>query len=138
MSAPVRFAVSCERAYDFLVDPANRAAWQSSLASGADVHGADGVVGQTWTDVTRVGVRARMELTDAERPHRWSERGTWRGVSAVLTLTFAPAGAGCDVTPTLGLTGAGVLRPAAFVLDRVAPHAVRSDLRRAARILAGS
>lgn len=136
MVAPVRFEVSCETAYDYLVDPANRAAWQSSLRDVADVVGPDGVAGQTWTDVTTAGVRPRMELTDADRPHRWSERGTWRGFFATLTLTFTPVGSFCDVGVSMHVGGTGVARPVAAVLNRVAPAAVRSDLRRAARILA--
>lgn len=136
-SSLVRFAVPCEEAYDYLVDPANRAAWQSSLKDVAEVTGETGVVGQAWTDVTTLGVRPRMELTDAERPHRWSERGTWRGFCATLTLTFTPAGPdACDVATTLDLRGSGVARPLGFALNRVAPAAVRGDLRRAARILA--
>ncbi|WP_170981580.1 SRPBCC family protein [Nocardioides dongxiaopingii] len=136
MSAPVRFAVSCEEAYDYLVDPANRAEWQSSLRGVADVVGPDGVVGQSWTDLTVARVNPRMELTDADRPHRWSERGTWRRFHATLTLTFVPAGEGCDVGVTMHLQATGPARPLALALGRLAPAAVRSDLRRAARILA--
>ena len=84
-SKPVDFDVSCEAAYDYLVAPGNRAAWQSSLKGVADVLGEDGVVGQSWTDLTSAGVKPHMELTDADRPHRWSERGTWGRFRAVLT-----------------------------------------------------
>ena len=133
--SPVRFDVSCEKAYDYLVAPDNRAEWQSSLRAVTDVVGPDGVVGQTWTDVTTAGVRPHMELTDADRPHRWSERGTWRGFHATLTLTFTPVGSSCDVGVTMDVDGTGVARLVARVLDRVAPAAVRSDLKRAATIL---
>ena len=135
MAAPVRFEVSCQDAYDYLVAPANRPEWQSSLKAVADVVGPDGVVGQSWDDVTTVGIRPRMELTDADRPHRWSEKGTWRGFSAILTLCFTPAGDGCDVASTLQVRGSGLARPLGAVLDRAAPYAVRSDLRRAAKLL---
>lgn len=136
MVSPVRFQVSCETAYDYLVAPDNRAEWQSSLRGVADVVGPDDVVGQTWTDVTVAGVRPRMELTDADRPHRWSERGTWRGFHATLTLTFTPVDSFCDVGVTMHVGGAGLARPVAVVLNRAAPSAVRSDLKRAAKILA--
>lgn len=132
---PVRFGVPCEVAYDYLVDPANRAAWQSSLSGVSDVFGENGVVGQSWTDRTTAGVHPRMELTDADRPHRWSEKGTWRSFSATLTLCFTPAGDGCDVTSTLQVRASGLTRPIGAVLDRVAPYAVRGDLRRAAKLL---
>jgi uncharacterized protein YndB with AHSA1/START domain len=136
--APVRFEVPCETAYDYLVDPANRPEWQSSLKAVDDVEGPDGVIGQRWTDVTVPGLRPRMELTDADRPHRWSERGTWRSFRATLTLTFVPAGAGgaCDVGVTMELSATGPSRALALALARVAPYAVRSDLKRAARVLA--
>lgn len=136
MVAPVRFEVSCDEAYDYLVDPANRPEWQSSLKTVVDVVGPDGVVGQTWTDVTKTGVRPRMELTDADRPDRWSERGTWRGFSAVLTLTFTPVGACCDVGTMVDVQARGLARPFGVVANRLAPAAVRGDLKRAAAILA--
>ncbi|GAA5143096.1 hypothetical protein GCM10023340_07750 [Nocardioides marinquilinus] len=136
MSRPIRFDVSCEEAYDYLVAPDNRPEWQSSLAAVADVQGEDNVVGQHWTDVTKARLRPHMELTDADRPHRWSERGTWRGFSATLTLCFTPVGSVCDVTVGLDMQARGIARPVGAVLNRMAPSAVRSDLKRAARILA--
>ncbi len=140
----IRFPVSCEVAYDYLVAPDNRSAWQSSLKGVADVMGEDGVVGQSWTDLTSAGVKPRMELTDADRPYRWSERGTWGRFRAVLTLTFAPVvgtagGAGgaerCDVSATMEVRASGLFKPAGLVANRLAPLTVRSDLKRAAEIL---
>lgn len=136
MGSSVRFEVSCEDAYDYLVAPANRAEWQSSLKGVADVVGPDDVVGQVWYDVTSVGIRPRMELTDADRPHRWSERGTWRGFHATLTLTFTPVGSFCDVGVSMHVGATGLVRPFGIVANRLAPPTVRSDLRRAAKILA--
>lgn len=138
MSA-VAFPVSCEVAYDYLVDPAHRAEWQSSLRGVDEVTGDTGVVGQHWRDLTAAGAKPLMELTEAERPHRWSESGSWRGLHAVLTLTFVPAPddivARCEVGVSMRVAGRGLVTLAARVLDRVAPYAVRSDLERAARIL---
>ena len=132
----VRFPVSCEVAYDYLVAPDNRASWQSSLRNVEDVMGHDGLVGQSWTDVTGVGIRPRMELTDADRPHRWSESGTWGRFKATLTLTFVAVGAAtCDVEATLEVRASGLLRPLGLPANRLAQLAVRSDLRRAADIL---
>ena len=118
----VAFPVPCEVAFDYLADPRNRPQWQSSLAR---VEAVDGEVrvGQTWTDVTKPGLRPRMQTTELDRPRRWSERGTWRGIAATLTLTFAESPTGCDVTATVS---------AALPLRLVAPYAVRRDLRRAA------
>ena len=131
---PVRFDVPAEVAFDYLVDPANRAEWQSSLARVEDVTHHVGV-GQRWIDVTRAGLRPTMETIGLDRPQRWSERGTWRGISAVLTLTWEPSGAGCEVAADMRLDGRGLLRPLTALLTVVSPSAVRADLRNAARIL---
>ena len=118
----VPFAVPCEVAFDYLADPRHRAEWQASLARVEDVDG-EPRVGQTWVDVTRPGLRPRMETTELDRPHRWTERGTWHGVTATLTLEFAATPGGCDVTASFEI--ARLLRVPAL-------WAVRSDLRRAA------
>ncbi len=143
MSArPVLFPVSCEVAYDYLVAPDNRAAWQSSLKGVDDVMGEDGVVGQSWTDLTGAGVKPHMELTDADRPYRWSERGSWGLFRAILTLTFTPVlddpsgrPRRCEVAASMEVRAAGPLKPIGLVINRLAPFAVRSDLKRAAAIL---
>ncbi|GAA1775415.1 hypothetical protein GCM10009795_021710 [Nocardioides hankookensis] len=124
-----RFPVTCEVAFDYLVDPRNRPAWQSSLKRVDEVDGAPRV-GQTWVDVTRPGLRPRMETTELERPHRWTERGTWRGYAATLTLTFTEVADGCDVDAEVVITG-----PFVSLLRQVAPRAVRRDLRHAASML---
>ena len=118
----VAFRAPREVVFDYLADPRNRPAWQSSLARVEAVDG-DVRVGQTWTDVTRPGLRPRLETTELDRPHRWTERGTWRGITAVLTLTFAETAEGCAVSATVD---------AALPLRLLAPYAVRGDLRRAA------
>jgi hypothetical protein len=124
-----------EVAFDYLADPRRRPEWQSSLARVEDVDG-EPRVGQTWVDVTRPGPRPRMQTTELDRPRRWTERGTWRGFSATLTLTFTETPAGCDVVSTMAVRGGGFRAPLAVVLDALAPYAVRSDLRHAARRLA--
>ena len=89
-----------EVAFDYLADPHHRPEWQSSLARVEDVDG-EPRVGQTWVDVTKPGMRPAMETTELDRPHRWTEVGTWRGFSATLTLTFTATATGCDVEPTM-------------------------------------
>jgi uncharacterized protein YndB with AHSA1/START domain len=130
----VRFDVPAEQAFDYLVDPNNRPAWQSSLRRVEDVDGQPRV-GQTWTDVTKPGLRPAMRTTELERPARWSESGTWRFVRADLTLTFVPVGAdSCDVTFSFRFVGLG---PVGAAIGAVSRPAVAADLRRAARLLAG-
>ncbi|HEU5036783.1 MAG TPA: SRPBCC family protein [Nocardioides sp.] len=118
----VPFPVAPEVAFDYLADPRNRPDWQSSLARVEDVDG-EPRVGQTWVDVTRPGLRPRMETTELDRPRRWTERGTWHGVTATLTLDFVATPTGCDVTATFQI---------ARLLRAPALWAVRGDLRRAA------
>ncbi|MDO9495741.1 MAG: SRPBCC family protein [Nocardioides sp.] len=125
-----------EVAFDYLVDPANRPQWQSSLSRVEDVVGEIGV-GQRWVDVTTPGLRPVMETTELDRPHRWTECGTWRTFAAELTLEFAPAPGGCEVEPTMRLRARGPASLAARALDLLAPLAVRADLRKAGRILGG-
>ena len=132
----VAFPVPAEVAFDYLVDPANRAEWQSSLASVADVRGEVGVA-QTWTDVTKPGLRPAMRTTAYDRPRAWSEAGTWRGVTAVLDLTFTPTATGCDVAFRFRITGTNVLlRAGGLVASAASVLPVRADLAKAARILA--
>ncbi len=125
------FDVPAEVAFDFLVDPANRPLWQSSLRRVEAVTPEIPVVGQTWVDVTTPGFRPAMETTVLDRPRTWTETGRWRGITAELTLTFQTVGAGCEVAARAVVTGL-VVGP---VLTRLAPFAVRSDLKRAARLL---
>ncbi|MCR6033232.1 SRPBCC family protein [Nocardioides sp. zg-579] len=135
MSRTVLFPVPPSVVLDYLADPAHRAEWQSSLARVEDVAGPVGV-GQTWTDVTVPGLRPRMRTTALVPGERWSETGTWRGLEADLTLEVAPApGEASIVSAQLALRGRGPVGLLARALEVVAPAAVRSDLRRAARIL---
>ena len=122
----VAFPVPREVAFDYLADPRRRPEWQSSLARVEDVDG-EPRVGQTWTDITRPGLRPRMETTELDRPHHWTERGTWRGITATMTLDLVATTSGCDVTATFQIA-----RP----LRALALRAVRTDLRRASRLLA--
>ena len=45
-------------------------------------------LGQTWTELTVVGVRPSLEVVEFEPFRSWAERGTWRGVEATLRLRF--------------------------------------------------
>jgi hypothetical protein len=136
-SVTVHFAVPAEVAFDYLVDPANRPQWQSSLKAVELLDENPPHVGQRWHDVTRVpGVRPLMVLESMTRPHVWVETGTWRGFMATLALSFEPRGDGCEVSASFGIQGSGVAALGRVLSSAGAP-AVRSDLRRAARILAG-
>ena len=131
----VHLPVSPEVAFDYLVDPVNRPAWQSSLRTVEDVHGEVGL-GQSWTDVTVPGLRPAMQTTAFERATRWTETGSWRGVRADLTLHFSAAGSGCRVRVETRFTGDGAWRLAVPVLVASAPLAARADLKAAGKVLA--
>ena len=132
---PVEFNVPAEVAFDFLVDPANRSRWQSSLRRVEQVTPVLPQVGQTWIDVTAPGLRPAMETTVLDRATTWTERGTWRGISAELTLRFAPRPGGCTVTAEMEVRGSGPLRPVGPVITALGKRAVPADLRRAAALL---
>jgi hypothetical protein len=132
LGGAVAFAVPAEVAFDYLADPVNRPEWQSSLRRVEDVAGEPGA-GQTWTDVTRPGLRPSMRTSAFERPRLWSESGTWRFVRADLSLHFDPvADDACEVRFAFRIHALGPLGLAASAFSL---PAVRSDLRRAARIL---
>lgn len=131
----VDFPVPADVAFDYLVDPANRSQWQSSLRRVEAVEPTEPGVGQTWIDVTSPGMRPAMETTVYERATTWTERGTWRGISAELTLRFVPRAGGCTVTAEARVHGRGLLRPVGPVITAAARFAVPGDLTRAAKIL---
>jgi hypothetical protein len=131
----VRFPVPVEVAFDYLVEPRNRPAWQSSLRRVEDVDPGEPRVGQRWVDVTVPGLRPRMETTELERARRWTEVGHWHGIDATLSLDFHPEPDGCRVGVTFRVRGRGPARLVAYAVDRVAVLGVLPDLRRAARIL---
>jgi len=128
----VDVAVPPREAFDYLADPANRPAWQSSLRAVTDAD-PDVGVGQRWVDVTWPGLRPRMETLVHEPPYRWAEEGHWRGVRAYAELCFADAAGGCRIEASVRVEAMG---PLGRLLTALAVPAMRSDLRRAARILA--
>ncbi|WP_408899580.1 SRPBCC family protein [Nocardioides sp. R1-1] len=130
----VRFPVPVDRAFDYLADPRNRPAWQSTLRAVADVRDDHGA----WTDVTVVpGIRPRMRTTVSERPRRWVEEGRCGPFRARLELSFEPdpdVPTVCRVMADFAVRGLGVGR--AVTLG--SRSTVAADLRRAARLLARS
>ena len=137
MARPVvTFAAPPERVFDYLADPRNRPEWQSSLRAVSMIDDGEPRVGQRWRDLTWAGVRPHMRTTRLEPHTLWAETGTWFGVTADLTLTFAPEGAGTSVEVSMDVRGSGLWRLPAGLADRLADSAVAGDLRRAADLLA--
>lgn len=131
----VRVDAPVEVVFGYLSDPAKRPEWQSSLRRIELLSEQTSGVGATWRDVTTAGLRPVMRVTRHEPGIAWAEEGDWRGIHAVLALGFRPAGPGAEVTARFELTGRGRYAVVARLARLLAPLAVRSDLRRAARIL---
>lgn len=89
--------MTAEAAFRYLCDPRNRPEWQSSLRSVEVPADEEPHLGQAWRETTSVGVRPHMETTELVPFRVWTERGTWRGVSATLTLHFTDVTGGCRV-----------------------------------------
>jgi hypothetical protein len=129
-----------EVVFAWFADPVNRPAWQSSLRDVAVLTDGPPALGTRWLDRTVVGMTPEMTTSVFDPPYRWAEVGTWRGVTAELALDLARTGggtegAGTDVTARFTLIGRGGWRPVAAVAARLAVPAIRSDLRRAARLV---
>lgn len=118
----------------YLSDPVNRPEWQSSLRRVELIDPGAPHPGQRWRDHTAVGLVAQMattELTDRS----WAESGTWRGVTADLTLRLEPHGAGCRVHVDFSVHGRGPWAPVGAAAGVAGLPAVRADLAGAGRIL---
>jgi uncharacterized protein YndB with AHSA1/START domain len=135
-STTLRYAVPVPVAFAYLADPRNRPDWQSSLR-GVELLDDERQprVGMRWRDLTSVRMVPEMVITELEPDVLWAETGRWRAIEADLTLRFAPHRGGCSVDVDFEVRGRGFLRPVGWVASRAGLFAVRSDLRRAGRIL---
>ena len=105
--ATLTYDVPPDVACAYLSDPVHRPEWQSSLRRVELRDVGEPHVGQRWEDHTAVGLVASMTTTALEPGVRWSESGTWRNVTADLTLTFEPYGSGCRVGVEFAIRVAG-------------------------------
>ena len=122
-------------AFAYLADPRNRPEWQSSLRRVELIDEGDPRIGFRWRDHTAARVVPEMEITELETDVLWAETGRWRAIEADLTLRFAPHRGGCSVDVEFEVRGEGYLRPVGWAASGAGLFAVRSDLRRAGRIL---
>ena len=121
--------------FRFLAEPRNRPLWQASLRAVTDVDDGEPHPGMQWRDVTKVGIKPWMELTEVVPYRVISESGSWRGVDGLLTMRFLKTNLGTRVTAEGRLIGHGPFALAASVSGRWAPEAVRKDLLRAAEVI---
>lgn len=131
----VSIAAPLADVYDFFADPRCRPEWQSSLRGVEMVDDGEPRPGVRWRDLTTVGMRPLMRITEMRHGVSWAETGQWRGLAADLTLDFVSTSTGTDVTVTAAVRGEGAWRLVALAARPVMPIALRSDVRRAARLL---
>jgi uncharacterized protein YndB with AHSA1/START domain len=129
---------SPDELFRYLADPHNRPEWQSSLKAVADVDPGEPHAGMHWRDITKVGIKPHMQLTEVVPFRTLSEVGTWHGVDGLLTLRFLKVGEGTRLTAEGRVIGRGPFAIAAAVAGRWAPATIRADLERAAQLVAGS
>jgi uncharacterized protein YndB with AHSA1/START domain len=121
--------------FRFLAEPRNRPLWQSSLRAVTEVDQGEPHRGMQWRDVTRVGIKPWMEITELTPYRVLSETGTWRGVDGLLTLRFVKTRQGTRVIADGRLIGHGPFALAAAVSGLWAPETIRKDLLRASELL---
>ena len=121
--------------FRFLAEPRNRPLWQGSLRSVTDIDAGEPRPGMQWRDVTKVGIKPWMELTEVVPFRVIAESGTWHGVDGLLTMRFLKTSQGTRVTAEGRLIGHGPFAVAANVSGRWAPETIRKDLLRASDVL---
>jgi hypothetical protein len=135
LRATLVYDVPADVACAYLSEPANRPAWQSSLRRVVVLDPGPAHEGQRWEDHTAVGMVAAMRTTRLDAPRVWAETGTWRAVTADLTLRFEPWGSGCRVLVELEVRARGAWAPVGWAATVAGLPAVRADLATAGRIL---
>ena len=123
--------------FRYLADPHHRPEWQSSLRAVADVDPGDPHAGMRWVDITKVGIKPHMQLTEVRPFRTLAELGTWHGVDGLLTLRFLKVGDGTRLTAEGRVMGRGPFAVAAAVAGRWAPATLKADLERASEALGG-
>lgn len=129
------YDVAPDVACAYLADPTRRPEWQSSLRRVEVLDAGEPHVGQRWEDHTAVGLVAQMRTTALEPGATWSETGTWRAVTADLTLRFSAYGVGTRVEVDFEVRARGALAPLGWAASLGGLPAVRADLAKAGRIL---
>jgi hypothetical protein len=135
LGGQVDFAVPVGVAFAYLADPRNRPEWQASLKSVEMLDEGEPRVGMRWRDHTTARIVPEMEITAMDPGELWAEMGQWRGISAILMLTFEPAPTGCVVHVMFRVRGRGPLAPLGWLATGAGLLPVMSDVKRAARIL---
>jgi len=134
-AASVQFTQPPDVVFPYLADPRRRPEWQSSLRSIEMRDLGEPRVGMRWQDVTGPGLRPEMEITQLVPYRIWAETGSWRGVTAHLTLRFTAVSAGTRVDAEVEIIAEGLWRAVSAVVRRLAPAALAHDLEKANEVL---
>jgi uncharacterized protein YndB with AHSA1/START domain len=122
--------------FAFLADPRNRPLWQTSLRGVTDIDEGTPQTGMHWRDVTKVGIKPSMEITELTPYRVLTETGRWRGIAGLLRLRFVRTPQGTRLTAEGHLSGRGPFTVIAALSGRWAPQTIRKDLLRASEVLA--
>jgi uncharacterized protein YndB with AHSA1/START domain len=134
-AATVLFSQPPEVVFPYLADPRRRPEWQSSLKAIEMRDQGEPRVGMRWRDLTGPGFRPEMEITQLVPYRVWAETGSWRGVTAHLTLRFTAVGTGTRVNAEVEIISEGLWRAVSAVVRRLAPAALAHDLEKANEVL---
>lgn len=136
-SFSVELQGSEETLFDYLGDPRNRMAWQSSLLwlKLSDEAAPPGI-GVSWREKAKGFGEFEMEISEFQRPTRWAEKGHSKKGSMSLDLDFAPAKRPgfSQVTVTVNLELHGLLGSLSWAAKALLQPLMSADLRKAARL----
>jgi uncharacterized protein YndB with AHSA1/START domain len=126
------------RVFALLSDPRQRPRWQASLSGVEMIDPGPPRVGMRWRERPGGLARFALAITELEAERRWAER--FEGpASGSIALAFTPDGPRAtrlEVRVAVDLRGPfKLLGP---LLAQLLPLAIRADLARAERLLAGA
>ncbi len=126
-----------ELLFDYLGDPRNRMAWQSSLIwLRLDDEKAAPAKGVSWTEKAQGFGEFQMRISEYERPTRWAEAGFSDKHSMSLTLDFEPGKKQgmTKVVVTIELKLSGLLKGFGWASKALLQPLMSLDLKKAAQL----
>ncbi len=138
-SFTVELKGSQETLFDYLGDPRNRMAWQSSLLwLRLTDQETPPQIGVTWQEKAKGFGEFSMRISEYKRPTRWAEEGHSKKGSMSLGLDFSPAQRSTytSVQVTVELKLKGLLGSLSWAAKALLQPLMSADLRKAARLAA--
>jgi uncharacterized protein YndB with AHSA1/START domain len=131
----VRIPHPVEAVFGYLCDPRNRAEWQSATSRVEMLTEGPPQRGTRWRERAAFLGDVEFEIVRFEPNVVWAEYGTSRHGSGRVTLHFIAQGSETRVLTEADLRPQGLARLVSPLLRVLTPAAIRSDLRRAARVM---